>query len=225
MGKRWVSTVKEPYKGAKADGWRGFGKGLGKGFGNLLFRQRGIVINGTQYGARALYNNIKEHFGTGTLSFILAAHFAQGFEEAHVSIEEERLDVLRRWHELAPDLKQEQSRSRTVSSSSLLGSRSSSTARSASTTSAPGQRARITDAEREHIRQKQIEREKEIEVANAKQGIHDTVGQRYNAVPERGRVWRKTDSRAGSAQPALVELDTTSARRDGSAQPPFAELE
>lgn len=59
----------------------------------------------------------------------------------------------------------------------------------------PGQRARITDAERELIRQKQVEREKEIEAVNAKQGIHDAVKQHYNAVPERGRDWRKTDSR------------------------------
>ena len=59
----------------------------------------------------------------------------------------------------------------------------------------PGQRARITDAEREHIRQKQIEREKELEQAAAANGIHDAVRQHYNAVPERGRDWRKTDSR------------------------------
>lgn len=59
----------------------------------------------------------------------------------------------------------------------------------------PGQRARITDAEREHIRQKQLEREREIEAAAAAQGIHDAVRQHYNAVPERGRDWRKTDSR------------------------------
>lgn len=59
----------------------------------------------------------------------------------------------------------------------------------------PGQRARITEAEREHIRQKQIEREKELEAAAAARGIHDAVRQHYNAVPERGRDWRKTDSR------------------------------
>ena len=59
----------------------------------------------------------------------------------------------------------------------------------------PGQRARITDAEREHIRLKQIEREKELEAAVAQQGIHDAVKQHYNAVPERGRDWRKTNSR------------------------------
>jgi hypothetical protein len=133
IGKAWVGTVKEPYKGAKADGWRGFGKGLGKGFGNLLFRQRGIVMGGTQYGVRALYKSIRKRFGAGTLSFILAAHFAQGFEEAKASTEEERLDVLRRWQELAPDLEQEQSRSSTASSASLMSSTSASTTRTAST--------------------------------------------------------------------------------------------
>ncbi|RFU35089.1 hypothetical protein B7463_g1227, partial [Scytalidium lignicola] len=59
----------------------------------------------------------------------------------------------------------------------------------------PGQRARITDEERERIRQKQLEREKELEAAKANQTIHDAVRQHYNAVPERGRDWRKTDSR------------------------------
>jgi mRNA (guanine-N7-)-methyltransferase len=60
----------------------------------------------------------------------------------------------------------------------------------------PGQRARITDAEREAIRQKQIEREKEIgALSAAQQGIQDAVKQHYNAVPQRGREWRKTDSR------------------------------
>lgn len=59
----------------------------------------------------------------------------------------------------------------------------------------PGQRARITDGDREQIRQKQVEREKEQEEFIAKQGIHDAVKQHYNTVPERGRDWRKTDSK------------------------------
>ncbi|POS85155.1 hypothetical protein EPUL_003266 [Erysiphe pulchra] len=63
----------------------------------------------------------------------------------------------------------------------------------------PGKRARIGDVEREQIRQRRLEREKELEAAaaaaNASKGIHDAVKQHYNAVPERGRDWRKTSSR------------------------------
>ena len=109
----------EPYKGAKADGWRGFGKGLGKGFGHLLLPRRGLVIGGKAYGLRAIYDMIKKRMGAGTLSYILAANYAQGFEEVAASTEEERVDVLRRWHELAPKLKREQSGTSTASSASL----------------------------------------------------------------------------------------------------------
>ncbi|KAK4696732.1 hypothetical protein P7C71_g1235, partial [Lecanoromycetidae sp. Uapishka_2] len=109
VGKAYAGVVSEPYKGAKADGWRGFGKGLGKGFGHVLFPRRGLIIGGTSYGLRAIYKAIKKRMGAGTLSFILAAHFSEGFEEVKSSTEEQRLEVLRRWHELAPDLKRKQS--------------------------------------------------------------------------------------------------------------------
>lgn len=135
LGKAYAGVVREPYKGAKANGWRGFSKGLGKGLGNLLFR-RGLVIRGTQFGVRAIYNIIKKRFGNGTLSFILAANFSQGFEEVKSSTEEERLDVLRRWQELAPQLKQEPTRSSVSSSGSSFMSRMSpTTTRTSSTTS------------------------------------------------------------------------------------------
>lgn len=135
VGKAYAGIVYEPYKGAKADGWRGFGKGLGRGFGHVLFPRRGLVIGGTSYGVRALYKAIKKRMGAGTLSFILAANFAQGFEEVKVSTEEERLDVLRRWHELAPDLKREQTGASTgsTSSSSSLKNSASSTSTSKTT--------------------------------------------------------------------------------------------
>ncbi|TVY48892.1 Sterol 3-beta-glucosyltransferase [Lachnellula occidentalis] len=135
LGKAYIGVVREPYKGAKANGWRGFGKGLGKGLGGVLLR-RGLVIRGTVFGVRGIYNIIKKRFGTGTLSFILAAHFAQGFEEVEASTERERLDVLRRWQELAPELKKEQTRSTASNSGSSFMSRMSpSTTRTSSTTS------------------------------------------------------------------------------------------
>ncbi|KAB5566485.1 mRNA capping enzyme-domain-containing protein [Coniochaeta sp. 2T2.1] len=69
----------------------------------------------------------------------------------------------------------------------------------------PGQRARITDAERESIRLRQLERERaarEEEERLARQSatsgpgaINEVVRAHYNAVPERGRDWRKTDSK------------------------------
>jgi hypothetical protein len=128
VGKAYASVVSEPYKGAKAEGWRGFGKGLGKGLGNVLFPRKGLItVHGKSYNLRALYNSIKKRLGSDTLSFILAAHFAQGFEEEKTATEEERLDLLRRWRELAPDLKREESGGGILSLTSTTSSRSSGT--------------------------------------------------------------------------------------------------
>lgn len=59
----------------------------------------------------------------------------------------------------------------------------------------PGQRARISEADREQLRLKQSLREKEQEAALASNTIHEAVRSHYNAVPERGREWRVTQSR------------------------------
>ncbi|KAI0133558.1 mRNA capping enzyme [Xylariales sp. AK1849] len=61
----------------------------------------------------------------------------------------------------------------------------------------PGRGARITDKEREDIRRRHEEREKEAAAAiehAARGAINDVVRQHYNSVPERGRDWRKTSS-------------------------------
>lgn len=125
IGKAYAGVVYEPYKGARAGGWQGFGKGLGKGLRNFFFHRRGFVIGGTSYGIQSLYRSIKKQIGSDTLSFILAAHFAQGFDEVKISTEGERIEVLRRWHELSPDLKKETTRSSTSSSASQSGMTSS----------------------------------------------------------------------------------------------------
>ncbi|KAH7019422.1 mRNA capping enzyme-domain-containing protein [Ilyonectria destructans] len=66
----------------------------------------------------------------------------------------------------------------------------------------PGNRARISEAEREAIRQRQIDRERGAAAAqsahddeNRSRGINDVVRQHYNNVPERGRDWRTRDSK------------------------------
>ena len=126
VGKAYANVVYEPYKSVKKEGWRGFGKGLGKGLGNLFFPRRGLLtVHGRSYNLRNLYKSIKKRMGFDTLSFILAAHFADGFEQAKTATEEERLEVLRRWHALAPDLTKEQTGSGTASASKTLSLASS----------------------------------------------------------------------------------------------------
>ena len=87
----------EPYKGAKADGWRGFGKGVGRGIGHFFFPRKGFFITPQ---ILAVYKNLKKKYGSGTLSFILAVYIAQGFEELKESTPEERQGLVRRWNDL-----------------------------------------------------------------------------------------------------------------------------
>ncbi|GAD97550.1 mRNA cap methyltransferase [Paecilomyces variotii No. 5] len=63
----------------------------------------------------------------------------------------------------------------------------------------PGGGARMGIANREVLRRRQEERERaqeeEARRALRDRGVSDVVRQHYNAVPERGREWRKTDSK------------------------------
>lgn len=58
----------------------------------------------------------------------------------------------------------------------------------------PGGASRISAVDREAVLKRQQEREEEARKAVATRGVHDVVRQHYNAVPQRDRDWRKTDS-------------------------------
>ena len=63
----------------------------------------------------------------------------------------------------------------------------------------PGGASRITHADREAARHRQVQREQELaslaKAEAAARGVQDVVKQHYNAQPERGREWRRTDSK------------------------------
>lgn len=59
----------------------------------------------------------------------------------------------------------------------------------------PGGAARISAVDKEVVFKRQQEREAEARREAESRGVHDVVRQHYNAVPQRGRDWRKTESR------------------------------
>ena len=59
----------------------------------------------------------------------------------------------------------------------------------------PGGAARISKADSEAVLQRQQQRAEEERQAAVTRGVEEVVRQHYNAVPQRGREWRKTDSR------------------------------
>lgn len=63
----------------------------------------------------------------------------------------------------------------------------------------PGGASRLSNLDKETAQntllKRQQEREQDAKKAAATRGVHDVVRQHYNAVPQRGRDWRKTESR------------------------------
>jgi mRNA (guanine-N7-)-methyltransferase len=63
----------------------------------------------------------------------------------------------------------------------------------------PGGASRLTDAEKEASRQRLVEIERATQQRSRAEletrGVHEVVRQHYNAVPERGREWRKSGSK------------------------------
>lgn len=59
----------------------------------------------------------------------------------------------------------------------------------------PGVAARISAVDKEAVLKRQQERDAEARREAESRGVHDVVRLHYNAVPQRGRDWRKTESR------------------------------
>lgn len=59
----------------------------------------------------------------------------------------------------------------------------------------PGAAARISTEDKEAVLARQKQREEEALKVATTRGVHDAVRQHYNAVPQRGRDWRSTESR------------------------------
>ena len=59
----------------------------------------------------------------------------------------------------------------------------------------PGGASRVSRIGSEAVRQRQQQRAEEARQAATTRGVEEVVRQHYNAVPQRGRDWRKTDSR------------------------------
>ena len=59
----------------------------------------------------------------------------------------------------------------------------------------PGGAARVSKTEADAVLQRQQQRAEEARQAAQTRGVEEVVRQHYNAAPQRGREWRKTDSR------------------------------
>lgn len=59
-----------------------------------------------------VYKELQKHFGSSTGSYIIAARTTQGYEDWKLSTQEERLDVVARWHSIQIEIEKERNQAR-----------------------------------------------------------------------------------------------------------------
>lgn len=92
--------VTQPLDGAKKEGFGGFVKGIGKGFGGVVLKPGAAIWGIPGYTSRGIYKELTSHFGASVEGYIIAARTAQGYEDLRNSNVRERAFVLEDWKEM-----------------------------------------------------------------------------------------------------------------------------
>ena len=116
--------VTQPLEGVKKEGVAGLIKGFGKGIGGAVLKPGAgkqfhmslsvqalayhVAIWGLPgYTFKGIYKELQKHLGSSVQNYIVAARTAQGYDEWHTASQEERLDVVSRWHSIQVDIEKE----------------------------------------------------------------------------------------------------------------------
>jgi hypothetical protein len=100
-----TGLVTQPMKGAQKEGAAGFIKGIGKGIGGIALKPGAAVFGIPGYTMQGVYKEMQKQMGSSVQNYIIAARTAQGYEEWSGASNEERSDIVRRWHLLEQQLR------------------------------------------------------------------------------------------------------------------------
>jgi len=96
--------VTQPMEGAKKEGAAGFLKGMGKGFGGIVFKPGAAFWSVPGYMMKGIYQELQAINGSSILNYIIAARTAQGYADWHNSHPQERADIIERWLSLQNEI-------------------------------------------------------------------------------------------------------------------------
>ena len=89
-----------PYRGARKEGATGFGKGIGKGVGGLVFKSTAAIIGIPAYTLKGLEKQIEKRFDRELKAKILSVRLRQGMVAYGRVTKEEKAEIISRWKEL-----------------------------------------------------------------------------------------------------------------------------
>ncbi|MCJ1402082.1 hypothetical protein MMC11_005301 [Xylographa trunciseda] len=132
-----TGLVTQPLEGAKKEGMAGLIKGFAKGLGGVVLKPGAAIWGLPGYTFKGVYMELQKHLGASVQNYIIAARTAQGYEDWRASRQEERIDVVSRWHTTQAELGKQKKQG---------GDRRSSTRRmnSKQTESSVGEKSKIT---------------------------------------------------------------------------------
>lgn len=96
----FTGIVTHPYRDAKKDAVVGFGKGVGRGVGGLVFKTMAAVFGLPAYTLKGAEKQIEKHSDKDLKAEILRERLKQGLAAFQRATEEEKREVLKRWEEL-----------------------------------------------------------------------------------------------------------------------------
>jgi hypothetical protein len=95
-----TGLVMQPYYGTKKDGVVGFGKGIGKGVGGLVFKTSAAAFGVTGYTLKGVEKQFEKRYSRGLKANLIAQRLKQGLRHFGTATKEEKDEILKRWGEL-----------------------------------------------------------------------------------------------------------------------------
>jgi hypothetical protein len=96
----FTGLVTQPYNGTKKDGVVGFGKGVGRGFGGLVFKTSAAAFGMTGYTLKGVEKQFEKRLDRGLKANLIAQRLKQGLRQFGQATEEDKKEILKRWADL-----------------------------------------------------------------------------------------------------------------------------
>lgn len=95
-----TGIVYHPYRGAQKQGASGFGKGIGKGVGGLVFKSTAAIIGVPAYTLKGLEKQIEKRFDRQLKARILEVRLRQGMTVYGRASKAEKDEIIAKWKEM-----------------------------------------------------------------------------------------------------------------------------
>lgn len=96
----FTGVVTHPYNETVKEGVVGFGKGVGKGLGGLVFKTSAAAFGMTGYTLKGVEKQFEKRYSRDLKANLIAQRLKQGLRQFSLASEEQKQEILKRWADL-----------------------------------------------------------------------------------------------------------------------------